>query len=370
MSARADVFDSPRPVSAQQHAEIIAGNEWDRQLASFDDACFEQTAVYNETRWRRATTEYLRVKDGPRTVGGAAVIVRSIPMTGSGIAIVKWGPVWREESQEPCVTDLDKTLAMLQEIYCHRRRLYLTIIPPANPVDPQLYQSILDERGFRRGPSLSYPDRYFVDLKAGRDDLRRGLDRAWRRNLRKTGAEQFEIKWSDSASDLDVFLSLYRQMHARKRFVDKSGVSTLGEMLRSTIANVRPKIALAYHEGVAHAGVIVWIGGDTASYMFGATSSVALNLRLGYAIQWWIVEQLARKPRLRWYDLGGDNGQPGLRRFKQGLAGRFGRVVAAPARYDFAATRIARLAGTSGFAARKLASRATQAAHLTRMLFK
>jgi hypothetical protein len=66
---------------------------------------------------------------------------------------------------------------------------------------------------------------------------------------------------------------------------------------------------------------VVAVCGDTAFYVFGATDDAALALNAGYALQWWIVEWLSTLP-VRWYDLGGEALDAGLRQFKKGLVGK------------------------------------------------
>ena len=87
-----------------------------------------------------------------------------------------------------------------------------------------------------------------------------------------------------------------------------------------------PKIIIAYHEGKPIAGAAIALHGDTAYYVYGATAQVALPLRAGYALQWWIVRWLSDQG-VRWYDLGGTGGDSGLIQFKTGLVGRQGKFV-------------------------------------------
>ena len=88
------------------------------------------------------------------------------------------------------------------------------------------------------------------------------------------------------------------------------------------------------HEGTPVAGAVVAVLGDTAYYVFGATSDEALPLKAGYALQWWIVNWLSDK-KVRWYDLGGEAMEPGLRQFKKGLVGKSGVVLAMPGELDY-----------------------------------
>jgi lipid II:glycine glycyltransferase (peptidoglycan interpeptide bridge formation enzyme) len=77
--------------------------------------------------------------------------------------------------------------------------------------------------------------------------------------------------------------------------------------------------------------------------LFGASNDDALPLKAGYALQWSIILGL-RGTSARWYDLGGEAGEPGLSQFKRGLVGRHGVVISAAGEYEYLPTWRAQLA--------------------------
>ena len=57
-------------------------------------------------------------------------------------------------------------------------------------------------------------------------------------------------------------------------------------------------------------------------------------MKAGYTLQWWIVRWLSAQRGMRWYDLGGEVGERGLRQFKKGLVGKRGAIVVTNGEYD------------------------------------
>jgi lipid II:glycine glycyltransferase (peptidoglycan interpeptide bridge formation enzyme) len=224
-------------------------------------------------------------------------------------------------------------IAALIDEYCVRRGHCLTVIPRANPDFYQHECDVLTECGFsirRKNPD---PNRYLVDLSLDEDTLMRSLDQKWRYNLRQALANNFDIRFCESDDDIQTFQSLYAAMVARKNFSSTPPDHLIGRRNASFAPELRPRLVLAFHEGQPVVGATVSIFGDTAYYTFGASSAASLSLRGGYALQWWIAQWL-REQGVRWYDLGGEAGEHGLRQFKKGFVGKRGAVVEMYGEYD------------------------------------
>ena len=125
-------------------------------------------------------------------------------------------------------------------------------------------------------------------------------------------------------------MKLYGQMLARKKFQDTSAINTLSDLVHGEVAAHRPSFILVYHDGEPTAGAAIDTSGERAVYLYGATDDRALRLRAGYALHWWIAEWLCQNPRIRWYDLGGSDGDSGLHQFKKGFVGKRGVIVDTP----------------------------------------
>ncbi len=357
-----DGLATATPDAAALAVEPIDPARWDLVCADFDDIVPEQTGAFNQAHWGAELTQCVAVTEHSKMIGGASVIVRPLPLLSTGIAFVKWGPVWRQAGRRPSRERLRAILTALREEYCSRRNLHLTVMPPADPGHADTIGEVLQELGFRQGATMPAPERYWVNTAISRDELLAGLDQKWRYNLRKSWKNDFDIRFADGSDGLAQFLDLYRQMIERKKFMDSSAIAAVPRFMAARFGEARPRVVLASHAGRITAGGIFWIGRQSASYMFGATDDRALKLRAGYAMHWWVAEHLVNSHGVDWYDLGGNDLDAGLHQFKKGFVGKTGQVTLCPPRYHFAASPVATAVGATvfgvrearGFAMRKL----------------
>jgi hypothetical protein len=326
---------------------------WDRLVADFDDVTYEQTGAWADGRWGARRSSAIVLRDGDVAVAGARTILLDWPGLRRGVAYVKFGPLWRRHGSTPEPDLYRAAIAALFHEYCTRRGYYLTIVPRPVPDHHAAECALLAGLGFAiRRPMLD-PNRYLVNVGLDSGAALQSLDQKWRYNLRQALRSGVECRMIDDGSAIPTFTALHRRMVARKRFRDTDAVHLLPELAERLPAPMRPRVVLASHEGVPIAGAVVTACGDTAYYMYGATEDAALPLKAGYALHWWIVNWL---PQLgvRWYDLGGEAGEPGLRQFKKGLVGKQGAIVATPGEFDRWPGLRARLAGDGIYAVRAI----------------
>lgn len=356
---------SPAPVAkigpaSLEHTDIAA---WDALGTRFADLCLDQTGSYSAAHWGETAVEPVVFKDQTGVIGGACVLARKVPFLNTGVAVVKWGPVWRERGQKPVPARLHAIIQAMVEEYCTRRGMHLTILPTADPDFAQSTCECLEALGFKQGNAFASPDRYLVNTSLKPDELLASLGQKFRYNLRKALKNQFEIRFADEPAAISEFLDLYRQMIARKQFADHSAIDDLEMLMRTAPVPVRPKIVLASHEGSVTAGGVFWTAGETALYMFGATDDRALRLKAGYAMHWWVAERLCADTRVTRYDLGGNEMDAGLHQFKKGFVGKQGWIAAAPPAYHFAASPLAQLTGAAVFTLKDLKRQVSDRMH-------
>jgi lipid II:glycine glycyltransferase (peptidoglycan interpeptide bridge formation enzyme) len=84
--------------------------------------------------------------------------------------------------------------------------------------------------------------------------------------------------------------------------------------------------------------------GERAIYILGATGNNGLKLNGSNLLHWEVVKKL-KAEGCGYYDLGGVNQQnnPGVFRFKEGLAGKNGSVVSHIGEHEFCASSATRL---------------------------
>jgi hypothetical protein len=103
------------------------------------------------------------------------------------------------------------------------------------------------------------------------------------------------------------------------------------------------RMFVACHRGEPVAVSAIGGAGDTLHALYSATSDGALPLRAGYALRWWSLGRL-RDHGARWLDLGGDEGDEGLRHYKGGCVGKRGRIVCLPGEFDWCDRTVSLLA--------------------------
>lgn len=351
-----DVFGDEAPrtagiAAARLEARIVDGAEWDRTVASFDEVCQEQLHAFAVGRWPSVKQEpMLFLLDG-EIVGGAMIMVQSLPLGLARIAVSKWAPMLKDASRP----DGDAIHAGIIEAMIARygsgRGQMLSVLPRASigPVNRE-YERLVT-RGFKRGSELGFPDRYIVNLRLDDAAQRKSFQQTWRRQLNK--AEKADLTFEHAAPDrLPDFDRLYAAMTDRKQFTDHSAYETVPALMAIDVPALRPELFFVRHQGELVAGALIFKAGDRAVYLYGATHDKALPLRAGYFMHWHIIRWLRDNTTATWYDLGGTDGFQGLHQFKKGMVGDAGVIRPVPPVANYADHRLALLLGTGAFAAR------------------
>ena len=115
---------------------------------------------------------------------------------------------------------------------------------------------------------------------------------------------------------------------------------------------MRMRVALAYHEGKPVAGLAFAVNGDVGYYVFGASNDIATELKAGYALQWSVLNWLRENSPVKWYELGGP-GDPGIKQFKKGFAGKRGMLLPIQ-EFHYCPDMVARSVVTMLFVARNM----------------
>jgi hypothetical protein len=340
--------------------DATAPGTWDRIVAGFADASYDQTSAYADTRWGKERVSTLVLRDGGRPVACARVIILRPPLLRAGLAYVKFGPLWRSTNAPSDPTILRSVIAALVDEYCGRRGHRLTVLPRPSPEHNAVEEQVLRASGFQPRAAID-PMRYLVDVSLAPEQQLASLGQKWRYNLRKAMQAGLKIAPAELEAGIDEFTAMHRAMVARKRFSTRDEVDVcLRAMSAGLPQSLRPTIVFARKDGRALAGAVVGLTGDVPVYLFGASRNEALHLNAGYLLQWWIVNWL-RDVGHRWYDLGGGAMDARLEQFKRGLVGKAGLMLAMPGEHDAWASISGRLAGELIYKARDL-QRVTRAA--------
>ncbi|MPZ39738.1 MAG: peptidoglycan bridge formation glycyltransferase FemA/FemB family protein [Rhizobiales bacterium] len=326
------------------------GHRWDSLVSSFSDASLEQMAAYVEPRWghSRLCGLLVRCVDTGEPIALALVILVTIPFIKLGMAYLKFGPLWRRTSAPLDPTILAAALDAAKQAFVVERGLVLRIMPPPDPDYEETWQQALTTAGFANSGPPPDPERYLVDLRLTESEQRASLDSKWRSNLNKAIASGLDFREVEPVQSVPEFLALYRTMMARKQFSDRHHIELLPQFVAAAAATpgLGVRMFLAYEKGRAVAGTIIAGSGERVLVPFSASDDRAQSLRAGYALRWWIVNQL-RGTTARWLDLGGTEGDAGLRSFKTGNIGKRGRIARIAGEYDYSQSALSRIVSTA-----------------------
>jgi len=333
------------------------GPAWDAMTGSFADVSLEQMAAYAVPRWdaARLCGVLLHEAGSVEPVAMALTMVATIPMFELGLAYVKFGPLWRRHDRPANPAVLAAALQAVKQLFAVDRGLVARVMPPPDPDQADAWSSQLSAAGFAFHDHAPDPDRYLVDLSLTEREQLASLGAKWRANLNKALAHRLEIREADLKESLPDFLALYQTMLARKNFVDRHNIEVLPRFVAAAAdaPALGVRLFLAYHEGRPVAGSVIVGGGDRVFVAFSASDERALSLRAGYTLRWWIINRL-RGTKARWLDLGGTEGDAGLRSFKLGNVGKRGCVLQIAADYDFAENALSRLVSSAMSSTHKL----------------
>ncbi|WP_378940862.1 lipid II:glycine glycyltransferase FemX [Mesorhizobium sp. ANAO-SY3R2] len=310
----------------------IADEDWDEIASNFADIHPEQTATFAGNHWKGRDSHLLLRRNG-EPVAGARVALVSLPLIGRGLAFLRFGPFWRRQGQTADPEIYHAMIAALVEEYCVARGHCLTVLTRPHPDYHALECGWLRDLGFVQRRKLEDAERYIVNTTLDGDAQRQSLAQKWRYNLRQALANSLDVHITEAPEEIAAFQALYVSMMERKQFSSTTPVHLTGELIAKLPEKLKPKLVVAYHGDKLVAGATVGLFGDTAYYMFGATSADALPLKAGYALHWWIFQWL-HEHGLQCYDLGGAAHEPGLRQFKKGFVGKAGQTVTMEGEYD------------------------------------
>jgi lipid II:glycine glycyltransferase (peptidoglycan interpeptide bridge formation enzyme) len=222
-------------------------------------------------------------------------------------------------------------------------------IQPLEPVG-QAWLDQLRQRGWRFSPEqIQFRNTIIVDLRPDPDDIMAAMKSKWRYNIRVAERKGVMIR-SGTTEDIGYFYRMYAETAARDGFLIRPE-AYYRDVWRSFMDSNRADMLLAEVEGVIVAGLILFIFGQTAWYLYGASSGQQRRLMPNHLLQWRAICR-AKSRGCHLYDLwGAPDGfselDPmwGVYRFKQGFGGQ---VLQGLGAFDFPVNRPLYWAFTQG----------------------
>ena len=345
---------SVRPISPTEHRDY---------LASLPSASFLQTPGWGRVKseWRSESIGWF--DDSGAQVGVALVLYRQLPKLRRFLAYLPEGPVldWNRDDLgewlRPMVAHLKAqgafavrigppvvtrrwTTAQVKEGIADPAVRLLSQVAPAerSPVGARVvaqlhelgwrYQGV--EGGFAAGqPQFVFqvPLRHPDGTQRTEDEVLKGMNQLWRRNIKKATKEGVEVTVG-SREDLKAFHDLYVHTAERDHFTPRPlrYFETMYDALRAD-GPERFTLWLGRHEGDLVAATIAIRVGEHAWYSYGASSTEKREVRGSNAVQWAMIRD-AIAAAAAVYDLRGitetldaEDPHVGLIQFKVGTGG-------------------------------------------------
>lgn len=346
-----------RPISDAEHLAFVRAQR---------SASFLQTPAWGrvKTEWR---SESLGWYDGPRLVGAGLVLHRPVPrLERYTLTYLPEGPVidW--------TGDIDAWLDPLAAYLKARGAFAIRLGPPVrtdgwsadqvkegiadpgtrrltdvpahwtDPVGARVAGRLRDAGWLPQSPEdgfgVGHPQfKYEVPL-TGRteDDLLKGMNQLWRRNIRKAAKEGVEVTGGPVVhrEEVKAFHDLYVHTAERDRFTPRPlrYFETMFAVLGAEDPE-RIRLYLARHRGDLVAATVLVRVGTHAVYAYGASSTGKREVRGSNACQWAMIRD-ALAAGCDVYDLrgitptlDGDDPHVGLVQFKVGTGGQAVRYV-------------------------------------------
>ena len=325
------------------YTEMIEVNEvkdtqtWDGALLNLPANHVLQSWSWGEFKaaYGWMATRLLFTEEG-RVRAAAQVLRRRMPHLPLAVMYVPKGPAM-DYADLPL---LETVLAHLEAVARRRRAIFIKIDPDVclgDNDDSHPVVAILRRRGWRHSAEqIQFPNTVLVDLVPDEETILAAMKSKTRYNIRLAVRRGVTVRLG-TVDDLPLFYQLYSETSQRDGFLIRPYAYYQDAWGRFLEAG-RAQLFLAEHEGDTLAGLILFIFGQTAWYMYGASSDQKRELMPNHLLQWEAM-RWARAQGCTVYDMWGapdvlDESDPlwGVYRFKAGFGGQFTRRIGA---YDY-----------------------------------
>jgi lipid II:glycine glycyltransferase (peptidoglycan interpeptide bridge formation enzyme) len=308
--------------SFSAEADKVGRKDWARIISNFGDANIYQTYAYGSVRWGEKNLSHLLLKRSNAIVAAAQVRIFKLPYLKRGIAYLPWGPMFKVRQENHCPETFRQIVRALRNEYAVKRKLLIRATPNIIDEDSESFRSILNDEGFKWCQKISGHKTIILDLQPSLPELLMGLKKKWRENLRRAEKSNLRIRQGQDSQCYDVFINLYREMHARKKFQQFVDIDEFKRIQNELEDHLKLNIMLAEHNGNPLAALVWSMIGNTGVPIFSATGDDGMKSRASYLLRWRMLELLKENGSL-YLDQGGLDPQknPGGYHFKVGMGG-------------------------------------------------
>jgi len=247
---------------------FVAHSQWGHILQSYRWGQFKEQFGWQAHR--------LTLVEQDAIVAGVQVLLRRLPM-GRTLAYVPRGPVVAPDDDAALRQILGHAMALARR----HRAIFLKVEPAWGVSDDP--QSLWNELGMKPGETVQPRSTIMVDLTGSEDTWLGRMKSKTRYNIRLAGRKGITVR-EGNKDDLPVFHELMAVTGQRDHFAVRD-LAYYREVWDLFASAGLATLLLAEFEGDVLAGLMPFVFGKTAWYMYGASSNRHRNKMPTYALQ-------------------------------------------------------------------------------------
>jgi peptidoglycan pentaglycine glycine transferase (the first glycine) len=316
--------------------------QWNQLLITLPTPHIFQSWEWGDFKGRWGwTVDRLFWQEDNLPVAAAQVLLRNIPYTPWCFMYVSKGPLLdysRPDLLERVLTDLEQ--------FAHKHRaLFIKLDPdviqqygepgeyPPEPVGVTVAETLI-RRDWRFSPEqIQFRNTVLIDLHEQPETWLSRMKSKWRYNIRYATRKGVVVR-SGSHEDISPFYKMYAETAARDGFLIRPE-AYYRDVWEKFMAIGYADMLLAQVEDQVIAGLILFVFGGKAWYLYGASTGQHRNYMPNHLLQWEAMRR-ARELDCSQYDMWGapdhfheDDKLWGVYRFKQGFGGRVAQGLGA-----------------------------------------
>ncbi len=280
-----------REIAMASDSNCSESADWDDFVQSHPRAHLLQLSRWGMLKQKFGwDARIVTLNDNDRICAGALVLLKQLPIFAGKMAYVPMGGFASAPTEYEALW-----FAIRRETGAAFLKLEPGCLPSGDAPG-------LESMGFKPSPQTIQPaTTIIVDIAADDDAILSRMNQGTRRKIRKSLAGDIIYKVGERA-DLADFVGLAQQTGARNAF----GVHSAAyfETVYDLFMPRYGALLLAEHDGELLAAIMVFALGDTAWYLYGASSRAHSKLYATYGIQWRAM-QWAKQRGCRYYDFWG-----------------------------------------------------------------
>lgn len=311
----------------QIEIDTIDRPDWNHVITQFHDATLSQVWLTYDSAEKKRNLSHVVMKVGDEILGCCQVELRSVPLFGTGLADVRWGPLYMKKGIEPDRDVLFHLIRAIKYEYAKRRRYMIRIWPHVKGDDKMGLKQMLETEGFVYNLGERPYRTLMLDLSPSTEDLRKNFLQKWRNCLNKAEKSGIVVVSGTSDDLYGTFSELARRMVARKDLgkVHFKAFEEYRNVQKALPEQFKMQIMIGKVEDEPVCAAVCSAIGNTGIYVFGATAEKGLAVNGSYLLQWHMIKWMKERG-VTYYDLGAFNPQrnPGVYHFKLGVSGKAG----------------------------------------------